>query len=102
MRKTFLSKIEGLGKISMDLPGWGKNPALSRSESTPVRRCGSPENGEISILGWVGYQQELKAPLCGLLDQLVHFWQMYWAKTLSGGNRGWVGLGQGKSFRVLY
>ena len=28
----------------MDLPGWGQNPALSRSESTPVRRCGGPEN----------------------------------------------------------
>ena len=44
MRKIFLSKIEGLGKFSMDLPGWGQNPALSRSESTPVRRCGGPEN----------------------------------------------------------
>jgi hypothetical protein len=44
LRKTFLSKIEGLGKISMDLPGWGKNPALSRSEPTPVRRCGGPGN----------------------------------------------------------
>ena len=45
-------------------------------------------------MGWVGYQQELKAPLRGLLDQLVHFGQMYWPKTLSGGNGGWVGLGQ--------
>ena len=84
----------------MDLPGWGQNPALSRSESTPVRRCGGPENGGNFNFGRVGYQQELKAPLRGLLDQLVHFWQMYWAKTLSGGNGGWVGLGQNPHWHI--
>ena len=58
----------------MDLPGWGQNPALSRSESTPVRRCGGPENrGNLNFgVGRVGYQQELKAPLRGLLDELVY------------------------------
>ena len=51
----------------MGLPGWEPNPALSRSESAPVRRRGGPENGVLTFLP----SEKLKAPLRGSLDQLV-------------------------------
>ena len=100
MRKIFLSKIEGLGKFSMDLPGWGQNPALSRSESTPVRRCGGPENRGNLNFGVGRVPARTQSTSTRFAGSTSAFLQMCWAKTLSGGNGGWVGLGQNPHWRI--